>query len=334
MIYITLSIKTKKLFNYHMSVAYTTISAIIVITIFSIVDYYYSSNSLVTLSTVSAEQVIDDNGVIMYIYPGFQHSVYNPLTLSSGGLSYLKEYENTGDTVSKEHFINTANWLVNNAKDKEEGKYSIWEYDFTWPWYNNELTPPYYSGYAQAVGIVVLARAYDLTGNQIYLDEANKAFQSFLFDYNDGGVTSIEDDGGDSMFLHLSAKPGFPKTYALNGHTGSLLHLWQYYELTGDPRAKSIFDKGINFLKHNLWMYDTGSWSLYDLTLINKSENLSNDVYHKHLIDHLTKLYDITGESILQEYADRFNKYLNPPSINPPPNVRSIITTLASALLN
>ena len=55
-------------------------------------------------------------------------------------------------------------------------------------------------------------------------------------------------------------------------------------------------------------MYDTGSWSLYDLT-----ENLSSDSYHKAIIGQLKMLYDITGESKLKEYADRFDKYLNPP---------------------
>ena len=98
------------------------------------------------------------------------HSVYNPLFLASAGLDDLyKNYEETGDTKSKESFINTANWLVNNAKDKEGGKYSIWEFDFKWPWYK-ELTPPYYSGYAQAVGIVVLSLAYHLTNNTMYLE--------------------------------------------------------------------------------------------------------------------------------------------------------------------
>ena len=295
-----------------MYVFYTTITAIIVISIFSIVDYYNSYNFLVTLSTVSAEPVLDDNGVIKYIYPGFQHSVYNPLTLSSGGLTYLSEYENNGDMESREFFINTANWLVDNAKYKEGGRYSIWEYDFTWPWYGG-VPPPYYSAYAQAKGMIVLVHAYDLTGNDIYLYEAHKAFQALLVDYDDGGVMTIEDDNGDSIFLHLLAKPGFPMTYVLNGHTGSLLHIWQYYELTNDPQAKLIFDKGINYLKHNLWMYDTGSWSLYDLTLINHSENLSSDSYHKSIIIQLKLLYDITGESKLKEYADRFDKYLNPP---------------------
>ena len=72
-------------------------------------------------------------------------------------------------------------------------------------------------------------------------------------------------------------------------------------------------------------MYDTGSWSLYDQTLIDQSENLSSDVYHKQIIGHLKQLYDITGESILKEYADRFNKYLNPPL-----SIKSIITNIRS----
>ncbi len=126
-----------------------------------------------------------------------------------------------------------------------------------------------------------MARAYDLTDNKTYLDEAHKAFQAFLVDYDKGGVMTIEDNNGDSMFIHELIKLGFQRTYILNGHTGSLLHKWQYYEITNDPQAKSIFDKGINYLKHNLWKYDTGTWSLYDQTLIDQLENLSSDVYHK-----------------------------------------------------
>jgi heparosan-N-sulfate-glucuronate 5-epimerase len=290
-------------------IVYTTITIIITISIFSLIDYY-SFDSLVTLkTTVIAEPIPDDDGVIMYKYPEIEYSVYNPLILSSWGLEYYTKYENSGDKEFKEYFINTANWLVDNAKDKEGGKYSIWEYDFTWPWYDR-VEPPYYSGYAQAIGIVVLARAYDTTNNQMYLDEANKAFQAFLVDYDDGGVMTIEDDSGDSIFFHELVKPGFQKTYILNGHTGSLLHIWQYYELTKNPQAKSIFDKGINYLKYNLWRYDTGSWSLYDQTLIDQLPNLSSDVYHKIHIDHLKSLYEINGEKILKEYADRFNKYL------------------------
>jgi hypothetical protein len=286
----------------------TTITAAAIVTAIFLLSVY---NHNIIPSTVLAQSATDDNGVIMYYYPSLQRSVYNPLILAGGGLSYLAEYENTGDSQSKQYFINTANWLLNNAIDKEQGRYSIWEYDFTWPWYGG-ITPPYYSAYTQAVGAVVLAHAYNLTGNPAYIDKAHRAFQSLLVDYDSGGATTSEDHG-KSLFFHELAKPGFQKTYILNGHTGALLHIWEYYQLTQDPQAKAIFDEGINYLKHHLRKYDTGSWSLYDQTVSHhrKKTNLASEHYHKIHIDHLNKLYSITGEPILKKYADRFSKYLD-----------------------
>ena len=283
----------------------STVTAAFITAIFLL--WVYNHNIIIPTTAFAT----DNNGVIMYYYPCSQHSVYNPLILAGGGLSYLAEYENTGDSQSKQYFINTANWLLNNAVDRgEQGEYSIWEYDFTWPWYGG-INPPYYSAYTQAVGAVVLAHAYNLTGNPAYIDKAHKAFQSLLVDYDSGGATTTEDHG-KSVFFHELAKPGFQKTYILNGQTGSLLHIWEYYELTQDPQAKAIFDEGINYLKHHLRKYDTGSWSLYDQTMSHhRKTNLASEHYHKIHIDHLNKLYNITGEPILKKYADRFTKYLN-----------------------
>jgi heparosan-N-sulfate-glucuronate 5-epimerase len=290
-----------------MVTAIITIIVIITVPFYSICNNH--SYNFIGALTAFAEPVPNEKGVIMFNYKDAKHSVYNPLILASWGLSYFTKYENTGDNKSKEYFINTANWLAANAKDKQGGKHSIWEYNFTWPWYYG-VTPPYYSAYAQAVGIVVLAHAYDLTKNQTYLDKAHNAFQALAVDYDRGGVMTIEDNHGDSIFFHELVKPGFKKTYVLNGHTGTLLHIWQYYELTHDPQAKCIFDKGINYLKQNLWKYDTGNWSLYDQVLFNNMKDRSTNTYHKIHIDHLNRLYNITGEPILKEYADRFSKYL------------------------
>ncbi|MGA6989830.1 MAG: D-glucuronyl C5-epimerase family protein [Nitrososphaeraceae archaeon] len=89
--------------------------------------------------------------------------------------------------------------------------------------------------------------------------------------------------------------------------TQSLIFLWRYYEMTNDSNAKVVFDKGINYLKENLWRYDTGSWSSYDLL-----ENLATAEYHKAQISQLEELYDITGENVFKVYTDRFEKYLKP----------------------
>ena len=178
----------------------------------------------------------------------------------------------------------------------------------TFPWsFYGWVSPPYSSGLAQVQGLHVLMLAHNLTGNEKYLDEANKALHSFLVDYDEGGVTSNEDGIGDSdssTFIHLLAKPGFKKIYVLNGHTQSLLLLWDYYQQTQDPIVKMIFDKGIKWLRDNLWKYDTGSWSNYD-----QMENLASTVYHTAHITQLRDLYEITGESTFKEYSERFDKY-------------------------
>jgi heparosan-N-sulfate-glucuronate 5-epimerase len=251
-------------------------------------------------------EVPDENGVIMYNYNGVQRQVYNPLFVAIGGLKYYSEYEADGDQQSRQYFLNTADWLVNNAKEQSPNNYTLWEYRFPWSSYG-WISPPYASGLAQAQGLMVLILSHNLTGDEKYLIEANKAMRSFLVDYDKGGVVSNEEDdrnGSSSTFIHLIAKPGFKKIYALNGHTQSLLLLWEYYQQIQDPLVKMIFDSGVKWLRDNLWRFDTGSWSYYD-----QMENLASLEYHKAQITQLKNLYDITGESILKEYSDRFDKY-------------------------
>jgi len=247
---------------------------------------------------------IDENGVFIVDYHGVQRKVYNPLTVASGGLKYYTDYvkDKEDKEQSKNKFISSADWLVKNAYDK--GKYSLWEYEYPWKFYG-WISPPYSSALAQAKGLQVLTLAYGLTGNEKYLDVAKKIIRSFLVDYDDGGFVTYEGIGNNSLFLHILAKPGFQKTYVLNGHTQSLLSIWSYYEKTKDPIAKTIFDKGINYLKENLVKYDTGDWSYYDLM-----ENWTMRDYQKGQIQQLKALYQISKEPILKDYADRFEKYL------------------------
>lgn len=250
----------------------------------------------------------DENGVLTVDYHGVQGKVYNPLTVASGALKYYSDYVKEIDKEqSINKFISSADWLVNNAKDK--GVYSLWEYDYPWMFYG-WVSPPYSSALAQAKGLQVLTLAYELTGNEKYLDVAKKTIRSFLVDYEEGGFVTHESVGNNSLFLHILAKPGFPKTYVLNGHTNSLLSIWSYYEKTQDPIAKTIFDKGINYLKGNLVKYDTGNWSYYDLM-----ENWAMTDYHKGQIQQFKVLYQITREPILRDYADRFEKYLKYSSV-------------------
>jgi len=108
------------------------------------------------IAYATTPEVHDDKGVIVYNYNGVQRNkVYNPLFVAIGGLKYYSGYEDHGDKQSKQYFINTADWLINNTKDK--GRYSLWEYNFPWSSYG-WISPPYSSALAQAQGLKVLPK--------------------------------------------------------------------------------------------------------------------------------------------------------------------------------
>ncbi|MEP0825057.1 MAG: hypothetical protein HRF40_06200 [Nitrososphaera sp.] len=244
--------------------------------------------------------VPDDKGVMMYNYGGKIGKVYNPKVVAVEGLRYYHNwrYAHSGDKA-RESFLNSADWLVDNAMLKRNGKCIMWEYDFPWMFYGG-IRPPYASALAQAEGAELLARAYLVTNDEKYLSAAHKAVAALLIDYDDGGVVSLE-DGGDSLFLHVIAKPGFKKVYVLNGHTGALLHLWKYYKITNDAIAKEIFDKGMNYLRNHLAEFDSGNWSYYD-----KVGTKAMESYHKGQIKQLGYLHEITKDPVVEKFRQRF----------------------------
>lgn len=252
-----------------------------------------------TAQGINTRLVPDERGVMLYDYGGKIGKVYNPTVVGLEGSRYYHDYLATGNHESRQKFLNTANWFLENAVDK--GSYSLWEYTFPWPHYRG-FDAPYSSALAQARGIDVLIKAYDVTGNESYLLAAKKAFGAFMVEYEDGGVVSKE--GDDSIFLQILAKPGAPKTYVLNSHTKSLLLIKEYYEYTNDYRAMLVFGKGMNWLMENLPRYDTGSWSYYDLLGTEATKS-----YHNGQTKQIAQLYEVTGEPLLKKYHSQFAGY-------------------------
>ena len=289
--------------------------------IFPTANAVYAFKQKDTNTGTSSSTISDKKGIAMYDYRGKIGKVYNPLIIAQGGQKYYQNYINdSGDKKSKEYFLNTANWFVKHAKEKEiDGfHYSLWVYDFPWPFYGG-LTPPYSSALAQSSGIKILILAHNMTGDKKYLDAADKAFGSFLVDYDKGGVitreadkednsedsSSSNDSNDNSIFLQEIAKPGYLKTYILNGHIFSLIDLWNYYQYTHDGNAALVFNEGVKYLKNNLWKYDQGKWSYYD-----QIGDPATNGYQKIHTEQLAKLFKITGEPILKSYSDKFARQI------------------------
>jgi heparosan-N-sulfate-glucuronate 5-epimerase len=240
--------------------------------------------------------LLDGDGVPIVVYPGLGHH-RNPTTISLYALKYYEEYVDHPDSILRGLFMNCIRWLVDNLKLK--GDYGVWLYLFDYRFWR----APWVSSLAQGLGIQALARAFKLTGDKKYVDLAGKALRSFLVPIGEGGVL-VKDPEDDGDWYDEYASPGSPVIYVLNGFTYSLIGIYEYYEATGDGLALEIFRRGIRELKRHISEYDAGRWTYYD-----RIGTLASESYHKIHVDHMLKLYKLTGDRLFYEVYERWKSY-------------------------
>jgi len=243
---------------------------------------------------VSPKGISSDTEVEGWTFVGRQR---NPLTISVQGLLYYDQYLK-GNNSSKALLLNCANWLIDNANERNDTL--VWEYKYAWPTYN--ITSNFISGMSQSAAVRLLAIAHNLTGEERYIHAARKGLEAFYLEIDQGGVTYKDEDG---WWYEEYAQPDSDmEPRVLNGHMAVLIDLNEYYNLTGDSKAKELFDLGLSDLKKNLRSYDTGNWSRYDLEGNNAVEK-----YHQFHISQLDTLYSITGDAIIKTYRDSWSYY-------------------------
>lgn len=258
----------------------------------------YKVIRVVYLKSVIKTKIVFDSLSIPFVDYGFQIGKQrNPITVSQKAIEFF-------DCGRKKEFINCANWLVDNSTPF--GDYSILEYKFPWPMFN--LTSTWRSGMAQAQAIQVLVRAYDFTRDTGYSDCAKKLLNSFFIEVKDGGVTYKTTKNG--WWYEEYADEGCKESRVLNGMIFTVLGIYEYYKYTEDLDAKYLFDQGVSGLKENLYRYNKGGYSYYDIL-----GHPAGGIYHKIYIKLLDSLYNITNEKVFKEYSNIWAKYKQTPFI-------------------
>ena len=170
------------------------------------------------------------------------------------------------------------------------------------------ITAPWISGMAQGEALSVLLRASQITGEKKYFETAQLAWRIFDVTVKDGGV--ISKYGDNSPVIEEYPSSNFP-SFVLNGFLFAIFGIYDYsiYTQESDPQKKFLLY--INSLKKNLFRYDCGYWTYYDLA---HPLRLAAKHYHKIHIEQLKSIYKITNESVFQEYYLRWQNYLK--SIN------------------
>ena len=248
----------------------------------------------------------DGQGIPLLNYHGKIGLQYNPIAVAQFGLGNFNLFRQTGDGRRRSRFLAAADWLKANLEETESGVWG-WAHHFEFE-YRTTLIPPWYSGLAQGQGISLLARAHVETGQESYLDAAQRAFGAFRKTMDEGGVVYVDDEDGIWLEEYLVSPP----THVLNGFIWATWGVYDLSLLTRDPAAKHLFERAVETLVSHLPSYDTGSWSLYELSG-SHFKMLASPFYHRLHIVQLQVQYRLTGEEIFLEYARRWEEYRRSP---------------------
>jgi hypothetical protein len=172
-----------------------------------------------------------------------------------------------------------------------------WEYYFSF----GGGRPPWVSGLAQGTAVQALARsARRLDREADVLPIAQRALT--IFDAPTPQGVRVPEEHGNHYALYSFA----PDLRVLNGFLQSLVGLYDYARLSGDPRGTALFDAAEPQARAEVPLYDTGAWSLYSR---GRSIHESSLSYHDLLHDFLENMCERTEREVYCTTAENFVAY-------------------------
>ena len=244
----------------------------------------------------------DEDGIPLLDYHGKIGKQYNPIAIAQYGLANYNLYKKTNKNIYNEKFIRAADWLLNNIEKNKHDVY-VWNHKFDWEYFQT-LKAPWYSALAQGQGISLLLRAFIETKNDEYLLTANKAFEALIKEIKDGGVLYIDKNGNRWLEEYLVEPP----SHVLNGFIWALWGVYDYSLVTKEKKAFNLYENCLTTLNENLYRYDIGFWSLYDLSN-NWLRTIASTFYHDLHIVQLNIMYKLTENKIFLEYSEKWDEY-------------------------
>jgi hypothetical protein len=172
-----------------------------------------------------------------------------------------------------------------------------WEYYFQF----GGGKPPWTSAMSQGTGIEALTRAYEATKDPSYLQLAHQALALFTAPPPIGVRVSTP---LGARYVQYTFTPG---TSIINAFLQSLIGLYDYAQVSGDPLAQQLWAAGNAEAEAEVPAFDTSAWSLYQPGV---EDTLS---YHELVTGFLQQLCQRTAAQVYCVAAQHFTAYLTTP---------------------
>ena len=163
---------------------------------------------------------------------------------------------------------------------------------------------------AQGVVLAVTIRLYEITGKSQYLTFSHRLFNSFLQLRKSNSPWIARLDSLSYYWIEEyphDVKPG----QTLNGYIAAIMGVYEYYRITGDYRAKVVYDAALTTLKYYLPQYRRENQTSYYCLGHMMPATLS---YHNLHIQMMRDLYFVSGDIFFWLMAELFESDVEAPN--------------------
>ena len=238
--------------------------------------------------------ILDENmiPIISYDFGDFR----NPVSTAHNAYACYEEFINTGDQQYLDWFYTNVDWLI-DYKDED----SYLRYEFDWYHYYGLMEAGWISAMAQGEALAAACMAYHASGDEKYLEAAEDFFTVMYVNKDRLWCFGIDDED----YLWYEEYPNVDFCHVLNGKLFGMWGLWDYYCITGDEFALSLFQGGLASVLDNypMWNFVGSDGSRYC-----QHENSCSN-YHPVHLDELRKYRDFFNIDEFNDIIETFTEF-------------------------
>ena len=171
--------------------------------------------------------------------------------------------------------------------------------DGMWDAFKAQKKKDYYSSMIQSQGVSMMLRVYMLSGEEKYLNSAERAFSAMMKPVEKGGTALLKNG-------HIHLLEAVDRPMILNGAIYSAFGVLDMWVMTKEEKYHEILISVLAAIKDELENFDTGFWSRYCL-----DGAYASPFYHKVHITQLKLMAKLFDEDVFLQEALKYEKYMS-----------------------
>lgn len=265
--------------------------------------YYQDSTAAIYHYEHESLGGFDEEGV-PYVNRGKQKFYRTANIIQYGLIAHDLIIKNIDVEVNKKRFLTSVTWLHNKLEPFHDALIIRNEDNKQYG-----LAKGWVSGMYQGQLLSIFLRAYQMYADPKYLESCHKIYEYFKYDYTEGGVKRIDENG----CIWFEEYPTSTPSYVLNGYIYCMFGILDYYRVTQKSEAKKLFDDCVHTLEVNLYKYHVWYWSVYDQL----KKQLLSYYYQKNVhVPLMQIMFLITNKEIFNNFAKKWEASLKSPVCN------------------